>query len=101
MVSCFANRKWRNISHIVYTFDSNRLSCSFIIILLSVVLLVIGVERIASGVVVVVLSSSLQKTKSGRSIKVTPFTNIGLGAVAIVYSGFGGILIRSYIVHLY
>jgi hypothetical protein len=61
---------------------------NIIVILLSVALLVIGVEIIASGIVVVVLSSSLQKTKksSGRRKKVTPFTNIGLGAVAIVFS---------------
>jgi uncharacterized membrane protein HdeD (DUF308 family) len=67
------------------------LSANTIIILLSVVLLVIGVERIASGILLVVLSPSLQQAKSGRRRKVTPFTNIGLGAVAIVYSGFGGI----------
>jgi Short repeat of unknown function (DUF308) len=56
--------------------------------LLSVALLVIGVERIASGIVDVVLSSSLQKTKesSSRRRKVAPFTNIGLGTVAIVFA---------------
>jgi hypothetical protein len=63
------------------------LSVKIIVILLSVALLVIGVERIASGIVAVVLSSSLQRTKtSGRRRKVTPFTNIGLGAVAIVFA---------------
>lgn len=64
------------------------LSVNIIVILLSVALLVIGVERIASGIVVVVLSSSLQKTKksSSRRRKVTPFTNIGLGTVAIVFA---------------
>jgi hypothetical protein len=89
MVSCFANRKWHNISHIVYTLillGYPILSVNIIVILLSVALLVIGVERIASGIVVVVLTSSLQKTKksSSRRRKVTPFTNIGLGTVAII-----------------
>ena len=62
------------------------LSENTIIILLSVALLVIGVERIASGILLVVLSSSLQQAKSDRRRKVTPFTNIGLGAVAIVFA---------------
>lgn len=64
------------------------LSVNIIVILLSVALLVIGVERIASGIVDVVLSSSLQKTKesSSRRRKVAPFTNIGLGTVAIVFA---------------
>jgi hypothetical protein len=72
MVSCFANRKWHNISHIVSTFDTIGLgypilSVNIIVILLSVALLVIGVERIASGIVDVVLSSSLQKAKNHRA----------------------------------
>jgi hypothetical protein len=48
--------------------------------------MVMGVERIASGIVVVVKSSPLQKTKKSAGRKITPFTNIGLGAVAIVFS---------------
>jgi hypothetical protein len=40
---------------------------NIIVILLSVALLVIGVERIASGIVDVVLSSSLQKAKNHRA----------------------------------
>jgi hypothetical protein len=52
------------------------LPVNIIVILLSVALLVIGVERIASGIVNVVLFLSLQKTKksSSRRRKVAPFT---------------------------
>jgi hypothetical protein len=71
-----------------------------LILLLSITLLTIGVERVATGIMLLLLYSSLPKittaatssstttTKkpSGRSKKVTPFTNIGFGAVAIVFA---------------
>ena len=67
-----------------------------IILLLSITLLTIGAERVATGIMLLILYSSLPKitttttttTKkpSGRSKKVTPFTNIGFGAVAIVFA---------------
>lgn len=64
-----------------------------VILLLSITLLTIGVERVATGIMLLLLYSSLPKTTttttkkpSGRSKKVTPFTNIGLGAVAIVFA---------------
>lgn len=59
-----------------------------ITILLSIALLTTGVERIASGtMLLLMLPSPLQTAKpSGRSRKVTPYTNIGLGAVALVFA---------------
>lgn len=72
-----------------------------LILLLSITLLTIGVERVATGIMLLMLYSSLPKTTtaatssttttttkkpSGRSKKVTPFTNIGFGAVAIVFA---------------
>jgi hypothetical protein len=68
-----------------------------IILLLSITLLTIGVERVATGIMLLILYSSLPKTTtvatttitkkpSGRSKKVTPFTNVGFGAVAIVFA---------------
>ena len=68
--------------------------------LLSITLLTIGVERVATGIMLLILYSYLPKTttatttttttttkkRSGRSKKVTPFTNIGFGAVAIVFA---------------
>ncbi|MGH9989835.1 MAG: hypothetical protein ACREAS_05290 [Nitrososphaera sp.] len=67
-----------------------------VILLLSITLLTIGVERVATGIMLLLLYSSLPRTAtatttttkkpSGRSKKVTPFTNIGLGAVAIVFA---------------
>jgi hypothetical protein len=64
-----------------------------LILLLSITLLTIGVERVATGIMLLLLYSSLPKTTttttkkpSGRSKKVTPFTNIGFGAVAIVFA---------------
>ena len=74
-----------------------------LILLLSITLLTIGVERVATGIMLLMLYSSLSKTTtaatssttttttttkkpSGRSKKVTPFTNIGFGAVAIVFA---------------
>jgi hypothetical protein len=65
------------------------LAVDTIIILLSITLLTIGVERIASGTVLLtILSSSLQTAKPSRRSrkKVTPFTNMGLGALAIVFA---------------
>lgn len=58
-----------------------------ITILLSIALLTTGVERIASGTMLLMIPSLLQTTKPlGRSRKVTPYTNIGLGTVAIVFA---------------
>jgi hypothetical protein len=67
-----------------------------IILLLSITLLTIGVERVATGIILLILYSSLPKTTttattttkkpSGRSKKLTPFTNVGFGAVAIVFA---------------
>ena len=72
------------------------LTTNTIILLLSITLLTIGAERIATGIMLLKLYSSLPKTTtttttttkkpSGRSKKVTPFTNIGFGAVAIVFA---------------
>jgi hypothetical protein len=64
-----------------------------LILLLSITLLTIGVERVATGIMLLLFYSTLPKTTtattkkpSGRSKKVTPFTNIGFGAVAIVFA---------------
>jgi hypothetical protein len=65
-----------------------------LILLLSITLLTIGVERVSTGIMLLLFYSSLPKTTtattikkpSGRSKKVTPFTNIGFGAVAIVFA---------------
>jgi hypothetical protein len=69
-----------------------------VILLLSITLLTIGVERVATGIMLLLLYSSLPRTAtttttttatkkpSGRSKKVAPFTNVGLGAVAIVFA---------------
>ena len=61
--------------------------------LLSITLLTIGAERVATGIMLMRLCSSLPKTittsstkPSGQSKKVTPFTNIGFGTVAIVFA---------------
>lgn len=106
MVPRLANRKWYNITHIIpNSFISSRISVlaeNTLILLLSITLLTIGVERVATGIMLLMLYSSLPKTTtaatsssttttttkkpSGRSKKVTPFTNIGFGAVAIVFA---------------
>jgi len=59
-----------------------------IALLLSIILLTIGIERIATGILLMKLNSSLPTTTkpTGRSKKTTPFTNIGLGSVAIVFA---------------
>jgi hypothetical protein len=75
------------------------LTANTIILLLSITLLTIGVERVATGIMLLILYSSLPKTTmattttttkrikpSGRSKKVTPFTNIGFGTIAIVFA---------------
>ena len=68
------------------------LTVNTIILLLSITLLTIGAERVATGIMFLRLYSSLPKTAattkkpSGRSKKVTPFTNIGFGTVAIVFA---------------
>ena len=71
------------------------LTVNTIILLLSVTLLTIGIERVATGIMLLTLYSALPKTKttttttirpSSRSKKVTPFTNIGFGTVAIVFA---------------
>jgi hypothetical protein len=64
------------------------LSVNTIIILLSITLLTIGVERVGTGIMLLMLYSSLPKATrpSDRGKKVTPFTNVGLGTVAIVFA---------------
>ena len=67
------------------------LTVNTIILLLSITLLTIGVERIATGIMLLTLYSSLPKTattekRSGRNKKVTPFTNLGFGTLAIVFA---------------
>ena len=68
------------------------LTANTIILLLSITLLTIGAERVATGIMLMGLYSSLpKKTTSstmppGRSKKVTPFTNIGFGTIAIVFA---------------
>ena len=71
------------------------LTVNTIILLLSITLLTIGVERVATGIMLLTLYSSLPKTAaaaattekpSGRSKRVTPFTNIGFGTVAIIFA---------------
>jgi hypothetical protein len=67
------------------------LTVNTIILLLSITLLTIGVERVATGIMLLILYSSLPKTTttkkpSSRSKKVTPFTNIGFGTIAIVFA---------------
>lgn len=59
-----------------------------IITLLSITLLTIGIERVATGILLLKLYSSLPKAtrSSGRSKKITPITNMALGAVAIGFA---------------
>lgn len=63
-----------------------------IILLLSIILFAIGIERVATGVMLLKLYSSLPTTTTtttkakGRSKKTTPLTNIGLGTLAIVFA---------------
>ncbi len=57
--------------------------------LLSVALLTIGIERVSTGIMLLMSHSTLPKSateQSSRSKKITPYTNIGLGAVAIVFA---------------
>lgn len=93
MVSCFANRGWWNLPHIIYPFDTVRIpyySGRNHILLLSIILLTIGTERVATGLMLLKLFSSLPAATTikpkGRSKKTTPFTNIGLGTVVIVFA---------------
>ena len=68
------------------------LTVNTIILLLSITLLTIGAERVATRIMLLMLYSSLPKTAattkkpSDRSKKIAPFTNIGFGAVAIVFA---------------
>jgi uncharacterized membrane protein HdeD (DUF308 family) len=68
------------------------LTVNTIILLLSITLLTIGAERVATGIMLLILYSSLPKTAattkkpSDRSKKIAPFTNIGFGTVAIVFA---------------
>ena len=61
-----------------------------IILLLSIILFAIGIERVATGIMLLKLYSSLPTTTTtkpkGRSKKTTPLTNIGLGGLAIVFA---------------
>ena len=73
--------------------ENSVLTVNTVILLLSITLLTIGVERVATGIMLLILYSSLPKTKttttkkpSGRSKKVTPFTNLGFGTIAIVFA---------------
>jgi hypothetical protein len=65
-----------------------------IILLLSIILFAIGIERVATGVMLLKLYSSLPTTTKpkGRSKKTTPLTNIGLGTLAIVFAIIAAIL---------
>ena len=73
-----------------------------IILLLSIILMAIGIERVATGIMLLKLYSSLPTTTTstmtttakpaGRSKKTTPFTNIGLGILAIVFASIALIL---------
>jgi uncharacterized membrane protein HdeD (DUF308 family) len=77
---------------LLITVGYSALTVNTIILLLSITLLTIGVERVATGIMLLTLYSSLPKTaattekRSGRSKKVTPFTNMGFGTVAIVFA---------------
>ena len=65
------------------------LAVNTIITPLSITLLTIGVERVATGIMLMISYSSLPKgstRQSGRSKKATPFTNMGLGTIAIVFA---------------
>ena len=57
-------------------------------VLLSITLLTIGIERVGSAIMSLSLYSSLPAASkpSGRSKKVAPFTNLGLGGMAIVFA---------------
>lgn len=71
--------------------EYSALTVNTVILLLSITLLTIGVERVATGIMLLILYSSLPKTTttkkpSGRSKKVTPFTNLGFGTIAIVFA---------------
>jgi uncharacterized membrane protein HdeD (DUF308 family) len=60
-----------------------------IIALLSISLLTIGVERVATGIMLMRSYSSLPRTitkPSSRSRKATPYTNVGLGGIAIAFA---------------
>jgi hypothetical protein len=59
-----------------------------IILLLSITLLTIGFERVGIGIMLLMLYSSLPRSTglTDRSKKVTPFTNVGFGTVAIVFA---------------
>ena len=68
-----------------------------IILLLSIILWAIGIERVATGIMLLKLYSSLSASTTttkpaGRSKKTTPFTNIGLGILAIVFASIALIL---------
>lgn len=68
-----------------------------IILTLSIILWAIGIERVATGIMLLKLYSSLPATMTtakpaGRSRKTTPFTNIGLGILAIIFASIALIL---------
>jgi uncharacterized membrane protein HdeD (DUF308 family) len=65
------------------------LAINTIILLLSISLLTVGAERVASGIVLIRSNSSLPESTirlSTRSKKVTPYTNVILGGVAILFA---------------
>jgi uncharacterized membrane protein HdeD (DUF308 family) len=65
------------------------LAINTIIVLLSISLLTVGAERVASGIMLIRSYSSLPESTirlSSRSKKVTPYTNVSLGGVAILFA---------------
>jgi hypothetical protein len=78
------------LSTLLITVGFPIIAAGSITLLLSIILLTIGIERVATGIMLLKLYSSLPMTTStkttDRSKKTTPFTNVGLGAVAIVFA---------------
>jgi len=78
------------LSTLLITVGFPIIAAGSITLLLSIILLTIGIERVATGIMLLKLYSSLPMTTptktTDRSKKTTPFTNVGLGAVAIVFA---------------
>jgi len=78
------------LSTLLITIGFPIIAAGSITLLLSIILLTIGIERVATGIMLLKLYASLRRTtstkKTDRSKKTTPFTNVGLGAVAIVFA---------------
>src|SRR5918911_290479 len=77
------------LSTLLITVGFPIIAAGSITLLLSIILLTIGIERVATGIMLLKLYASLRRTTptkiTDRSKKTSPFTNIGLGAVAIVF----------------